>query len=314
MSGRAAARKPLRNPSHIVLPKKGAPYLVVEQLPRQQEDLELALGRKFIAALSHFNGIQFVDLTRGSEPADLACRFPDGTAVELQIVEVVDQQLRELQHMRSTYRDALVETLGADLRRFSGCQVLLVDSGEPPYLPDVTSKKGRECLRLLALHIQDVGADIHTLQPEETRLQETRTRDPERDVAVVVERFEPSGESIPFAFDWTGAGPSYRRDVSRDLLPAAIRSKISKRYAKPESARFWLLTYSVDSLLGEGDPDIAESQRLLEALGHPFDEVWFLYPYADRELGMLVHVWGDDRDVPIPRRRLGELGGVQLQS
>ena len=25
---------------------------------------------------------------------------------------------------------------------------------------------------------------------------------------------------------------------------------------------------------------------------------------------MLVHVWGDDRDVPIPRRRLGELGGA----
>jgi hypothetical protein len=51
------------------------------------------------------------------------------------------------------------------------------------------------------------------------------------------------------------------------------------------------LAYSVDSLLGKDDPDIAESQRLLETLPHPFDEVWFLYPYAEKDLGALVHVW-----------------------
>lgn len=71
MSDRARPRKPLRNPSHIVFPKTGAPYPVVEQLPRDQEGLELALGCKFFGALRHFEGIQFDGLTRGAEPADL---------------------------------------------------------------------------------------------------------------------------------------------------------------------------------------------------------------------------------------------------
>ena len=182
--------------------------------------------------------------------------------------------------MRSTYRDALVEKLGDNMRLFRGCQVSLVDSGDPPYLPKFNSKNGRECVRHLAEDIQNVGAEIHTLEPGKIRSRNTRTRDPERDIAVVVERFCPAGESIRAEFDWTGAGPSYGSDISRGLLPAAIRSRIDKRYAKPASARFWLLAYSVDSLLVEDDPDIAESRRLLDALSHPFDEVWFLYPVS----------------------------------
>jgi len=296
VSERARPQKPLRNPSHVAFPKGGAPYPVVEQLPREQEDLELALGRKFIGALCHFNGIQFGELTRGAEPADLACRSPDGTATELQIVEVIDQELRELRHMRSTYRDALVEKLGDVLRLFSGCQVSLVDSGDPPYLPNVNSKNGRECLRLLAADIQKVGAEIDTLEAEKIRSRRTQTRYPEREVVILVERVCPAGEAVPFGLEWTGGGPWYRSGISRGLLPAAVRSKIDKQYTKPASARFWLLTYSVDSPLREDDPDIAESQRLLEASRHPFDEVWFLYPYADRELGALVHVWPTNRD------------------
>ena len=96
MSEGARPLKPLRNPSHIVFPKVGTPYPVVEQLPREQECLELALGRKFVGALHKFRGIQIDELTRGAEPADLKCRSADGTAIELQIVEVIDQELREL--------------------------------------------------------------------------------------------------------------------------------------------------------------------------------------------------------------------------
>jgi hypothetical protein len=115
VSKRAKSKKPLRNPSHIVFQKGRAPYPVVEQFPRDQEDLELALGRKFLGALGRFKDIQLEGLARGSEPADLTCRSLDGTVIELQIVEVIDQRLRELRHMRSSYRDALLGVLGGDL-------------------------------------------------------------------------------------------------------------------------------------------------------------------------------------------------------
>lgn len=289
-------KKPPRNPSHIVFPKKGAPYPVVEQLPREQENLELALGRKFLGALSQFEGMQLEGLARGTEPADLTCHFSNGTPIKVQIVEVIDQRLRELRRMRSSYRDALVEILGEKLHLFSGCRISLVDSGDPPYLPSVSSGEGRECLYLLAKHIGEVGTEIHTLETMKIRNRRTPTIHPERSVGILVERFVPAGKDVPSEFLWTGGGPSHRTDIPRGLLPAAVQSKIDKRYAKPASAKFWLLTYSVDSLLSNEDPDIAESQRLLETSRHPFDEVWFLYPYAEKDLGILVHVWPISHD------------------
>lgn len=78
-------------------------------------------------------------------------------------------------------------------------------------------------------------------------------------------------------------------------MPAAVRSKIDRRYTKPTSARFWLLAYSVDTLFHKNDPDVTESRRLLDTSSHPFDEVWFLYPYAEKALGALVHVWPTQR-------------------
>jgi hypothetical protein len=196
-----------------------------------------------------------------------------------------------LQHMRSSYRDALVQEMSDDLPVFSGCRVSLVDSGDPPYLPRVNSCPGHECVHLLAEHIRSVGIDIHTLESRKIRSRETKTVNPERSISLLVERFVPAGESVPFEFHWTGGGPSYRTDVPRGLLPAAVQSKIDKRYIKPASSKFWLLAYSVDTLFGKDDPDIAESQRLLEASRHPFDEAWFLYAYAEMDLGALVHVW-----------------------
>jgi hypothetical protein len=167
----------------------------------------------------------------------------------------------------------------------------LVDSGDPPYLPNVKSDAGREHVHFVAEHIRRVGGDIHTLEPRKIRSRKTQTVKPERTVRVLVERFVPAGESIPFEFHWLAGGPSYRTDVPRGLLPAAVQSKIDKRYAKPAAAKFWLLAYSIDTLFREDDPDIVESQRLLGTSRHPFDEVWFLYPYAEMDLGALVYVW-----------------------
>ena len=134
------------------------------------------------------------------------------------------------------------------------------------------------------------------LAPKKMRSRQTRTRDPERTVGVLVERIVRAGESIPFDFHWTGGGPSSRTDVPRGLLPGAVYAKIDQQYTKPASGRFWLLAHSVDSLLSKDNPDIAESRRLLATSPHPFDEIRFLYPYAENELGALLHVWPTQRN------------------
>jgi hypothetical protein len=291
MTDRKKPKKPVRNTSHIVFPKAGPVRRVVEEFPREQEDLEFTVGRKFLGALQHFEGVQFRDLCSGSEPADLMCRSPDGQDVGLQIVEVINQELRQLQDMRSSYRDALVQALGEELLLFKGCRVSLVDSGDPPYLPQVTSTDGQACLRVLAEHVRKVAKDIQTLKVGKIRSRSTKTLNPERKVGVLVERILPAGEPVRLEFSWTGGGPSYRTDISRGLLSQAVQSKIAKRYAKPAVGKFVLLAYSIDTLLQDEDPDVSESRRILESSQHPFDDAWFIYPYADKELGALVHIW-----------------------
>lgn len=291
MSDCKRPQKPERNPSHFVFPKAGPVRREVEELPREQADLEFSVGRKFLGALHHFEGVQFYDLCLGTEPADLMCKSSDGYFVGLQIVEVINHQLRQLQHMRSSYREALAQTLGEELLHFNGCRISLVDSGDPPYLPQVTSTKGQACLGVLADHLLEIGKDIHTLEVGKIRSRRTKTLSPEREVTVMVERILPAGEPVRLEFIWTGGGPSYRTDVSRGLLTHAVRSKIAKRYAKPALGRFILLAYSIDTLLQGGDPDVEESRSILETSQHPFDDAWFIYPYANMELGSLVQIW-----------------------
>jgi hypothetical protein len=291
MNNRRKPKKPVRNPAHLVFSKSGPVRRVIEELPGEQEDLELTIGMKFLGALQRFEGVQFYDLCRGSEPADLICKSPDGHSVGLQIVEVINQQLRQLRDMRSSYRNALLETLGEDLLLFNGCRVSLVDSGEPPYLPRVTSTSGQACLQALVQHVRQVAKEIHTLEVGKIRSRRTKTLNPDRDISVLVERIISSDEPVGLEFSWSGSGPSYRADVSRRLLSQAVQSKIAKQYAKPVVGKFVLLAYSIDTLLEDDDPDVVESQRILESSQHPFDDAWFIYPYANKELGSLVHIW-----------------------
>ena len=92
----------MRNPGHLVFPAKGGVRRVVEEFPREQEDLELTVGRKFLGALLHFEGVHLNALSRGPEPADIVCRASDGEIVAVQVVEAINLRLRELQSMRSS--------------------------------------------------------------------------------------------------------------------------------------------------------------------------------------------------------------------
>jgi len=295
VNDRKKPQKPERNPGHIVFPgKKGPVRRVVEEFPRVQEDIEFVVGNKFIGALLHFKNIYYENLRKGEEPADLICTTRDGDVVNIQVVEVVDRQLRELQRMRLSYRKALLKNLGEEILAFNGCRVSLVDVGDPPYLPSPDSKVGQDCLEILINHIRNVASDIQSLEVGKIRSRSTKTADPVRKIGMIVERRMPPSDPARLEFHWEGGGPSYRSDIPRRLLIEAVQSKVNKRYIKPSNGNFILLAYSIDSLISEKDPDVLESRRILGADDHPFNEAWFIFPYAERELGAIFRIWPND--------------------
>lgn len=294
MSRHHQPKKPPRFPSHFVFPKHGPVRPVVEPLPRTQDELELAIGQKFLGALRHFHDIHLRDLTRGAEPADLRCADADGRLVSIQVVEAVSQRLRQLTEMRKAYLAALQEHAESIFASFSGCAVEMVDTGDPPYLPTIGTDGGRRCFEQIRVEIQRIGRGIGELPVGRLTPRDIHITDPERTLSLLITRHEEPTTPDRFTLTWGGGGPGYRTDVPRDILPAAVRSKLAKHYSTT-LARFILLAYSIDTLLAADDPDVTEAQRLLAANEHPFDEAWYLYPYAETTLGHLVRLWPAER-------------------
>lgn len=285
-------KKPVRNPIEIVFPKSGPVRKVEEELPRKQESLELTIGKKFLGALKQFMGIEYTYLRSGSEPADIMCQDLNGQIVEIQIVEVVDKQLIRLQQMRSSYKEELIKVLGNEILLFNGCRVTLFFLGEPQYLPQVKSKEGQACISIIADFVRNVAKKAITIDVGKIFFRDTKNLPADGEVSVLVQRILPVGEPVHFEFNWNGAGPSYRVGVSRNLLTQAVESKVEKHYSKPSNGKFILLAYSIDTRpIEKQDPDVVKSRQLLSTSKHPFDAAWYIYPYAHRNTGSIIHIW-----------------------
>jgi hypothetical protein len=285
--------KPRRNPGHVAFPRSGPPRFVTEELPRKQPDLELAIGSKFVASLERFHGIHLDGIAKAGqedEPADLVCRLAGEGPLGMQVVEAVDDSSRQLQQMRSTYRDAIERNLRREEGVFSGCTVTLVDEAVPPFLPPVDSDRGTECLRILTDQIRVVASKASGLPTGRPRSWTVCTHSPKRTIGIIVERIVAAGLDAPCRLRWSGSA-FICRDPSKSAVVSAVRGKIEKRYDKPARRDFWLLAYSVEWPLGEDDPDIMEVRRILEQSAHPFDQVWYFFPYAGEALGWPVKLW-----------------------
>jgi hypothetical protein len=282
-------KKPPRFPSHLVFPKKGPVRPVTEALPRSQRELELAIGHKFLGALRHFHNVRFGNLSYGVEPADLHAVDDRGIQVHIQIVEAVNSCLIQLTEMRKTYLSALRDDSEQIFDQFSGCSVKIVDTGDPPYLPNINTRIGQQVYTQIRQKIVEIGESIGDLPVGRLTHRQMQVIEPFRSLSLLITRYEEPSTVERFVLDWSGAGPSYQIDLPRDILPAAVRSKL-KKHNTPTEGRFILLVYSIDTLFTEDDPDIGESHRLLSTKPHPFDEAWYLYPYAEHELGHLIQL------------------------
>lgn len=283
--------KPDRPVGVLVFPKKGGVYRKMEHFPRDQDELELTMGKKFLGSLSHFRGVQLSNLHPGSGRGDLLCTDKEGKTIKIQVVEIVNEQHRLLTEMRSSYSQAVETNFAEVLSSFSGCKVTLVDDGwQEPYLPSIRTSEGKRCLQELGDGLQEIGSESSSLDCKKIRLRHLEIGPHCRRIGVVCERFAPSGKDVPFQFSWSGGLPGYKLGEPRNLLTRAVLIKIGKQYSKPTEP-FWLLAYSTDTLLSEDDAEIIETGKLLGENKHPFDEVWYMYPRPVEDLGFIVRIW-----------------------
>jgi hypothetical protein len=282
-------QKPDRPLASIRFSPTGKVKLSVEQLPRTQDELELAIGRKFAGALAHFHARHLADLAKAGEPGDLMCR-ENSRIVTIQLVEVVDPIAQRLHEIREEYCTALREQSDDVLALFNGCSVSLLDKGHTPFLPRPHGRLGRRHLSALAGKLRELGQEVKGRGPGFRFVYGWGIGPSRVPVHVICEY--PAAAPTPCRLSWKG-GRSYVPGEELLFLTKQVRAKVRKRYARP-AGPFWLVAYSSDTLLAEEAPDVREARKVLSSTAHPFDEAWYIYPYENKDVGHLVRLWPAD--------------------
>ncbi len=281
-------KQPLKPPvtfGSIVFSKDGRVRPNFEDLPRVQEDIELTIGKKFAGALKHFYGQTLEDLKKVEDSADLMCVGENEAEVRIQVAEVVWQKRRTIDNRRQTYLRKIEADISEVLELFSGYRLSIADAGDEPFLPPLKSKEGQAHLLDLVSKLKELGEGLATLADGKRRIRKWKIGSLQIMLVADCERIAPQGEYLPLV-RWTGAYV-YRDDERLSLIADEIKKKIKKGYAK-SSAEFWLLVYSVDILPKADDPEVDEARKLLRSMQHPFDQVWFFFPYSNQDLGHLI--------------------------
>ena len=238
--------------------------------------------------MSHFCRQALVNVTPSEEQDDFTCQRENGTRIKVQVVEVVDQLKRKLEEQRKSYSEKLISDFPAIAQSLSGCRLTVVDTGQEPVLPPVKSKEGLRCLNELATHIQNLG--VENLPAGKRRVRKHSIGSARTSVSFVCERLTSTESSLPMQLHWSGGRFVDNESEYRLLIANTIAKKIHMRYSKPKE-EFWLLVYSRDVLATAKSPEIREAAILLKKAQHPFDKVWFLFPYSNQKLGHLIQIW-----------------------
>jgi len=281
--------KPSRTLATVVFPKKGKVYKNIEALPRTQKELELAIGQKFVKSLFHFHQIDLEEVRPIEAEGDLTTKRDDGKLITIQMTEVVDQGMRQIRDQRDSYRELLLTKHHDIADLFDGCRVSIVDSGTIPLLPKPNSKKGLQIVSDLAIELRRIGELISTLQVGKIRTRKIFLGPRNVELGIICERIVEKDQGLSSQFIWSG---SYliNQDLRQNLIANVVLEKIKMGYIKPKG-EFWLVIYSLDITPMPNDIEIIEATRRLQETIHPFDQVWFIYPYPNLDLGHIVNLW-----------------------
>jgi hypothetical protein len=285
--------KPESRLSSLIFSDKGEVSSSVEALPRDSnEKIELFVGKKFVNSMAHFFGKPLFELCSGETPedkrGDLVCSDNEGSLIKIQVVEVVDPVNRHLTEMRNSYKNKLLRDCESVFALFEGCNLSLIDTGNAPFLPNL--KKNLTAYHELAKNLEMFGHKIQALSVGNRSFEKWNIGSDHISITAYCERIEEYKCGLSYQFQWGGAR-MIKPDEDIKFLTKAISHKIDKKYSKPKE-KFWLLAYSTSSssIVLHNKEDMMAASKLLNQEEHPFDLVWYFFPYPDLNLGHLVQV------------------------
>ncbi len=159
--------------------------------------------KKTTGAIRHYGGANYRNPRKESDTTeDIVCESEDGSKIEIQVTWTGDDNIRKLREMRSSYVEAIKKEYPEVLNAFRGCDVTLFDSGDPPYLPEVSMKKGQLCLDELANRLMDVCSQIDTLKVGKTRGRKLSIGRDKRDVGIICRRLSSANDDASCSIRW----------------------------------------------------------------------------------------------------------------
>lgn len=271
-------KKPQRPISWIVHPASGAPWLKLETLPVEKEQLERKIVERFVLAVARIEGEAITCIREAPEPGDVLVTHESGEKVYLQLGEVVDVGRIRTNEQRAEYGAALWD-VNPDLRKaYAGVQVAIIDAGEVSELPKALSAHGTEVLRALASEMKRLVPIVESLPdnaPGELRGKETSIRCPnlKHPITIRLLRYATAKSRQPLKWLWTGT-----HQIRKPQLDTGFRAVMAKKIARYGSISnlFWLVLYSLDCECYANEQSALVSELRKE--DHPFDRVYLFFP------------------------------------
>lgn len=282
---KAAPLKPERNLASIVFSKSGKVWKQTEELPREQKQIELVIGEKFVGSLAHFRDIQLSQLQKSlDEPGDLICQDANGKQIKIQMAEAIDVTGEKLRKQRQSYLEELRRRHPGLLTALKGFRLTLTADENEPQLPNINSDKGQKAIDELASFLGGLAGSLATLKPGKRRVKKSQISG----IEFFADCEHGTSVDLPVQLHW-GGGRHFNPEEPRLPLVNVVLQKIEK-YGKPKGP-FWLVIYSSDFPLRPEDEEMVQARTILAKRSHPFDMVWFLFPYNNRAVGHLVQLW-----------------------
>lgn len=284
-------RKPTATLGHIVF-GRGKPHAQLERLPDTKDELELAVVRKFAGALAEMEQRHLTNLRRVDAWPDFAAEEA-GRPVGIELVEVVNGKHAVKRARQLEYLARLEQLLADVLPLLSGLSITFDDRDQNPPYPPLCTKQGIALAQSIADHLRSTVPLLEQTALGQLFQHRWQSGSYAPVTGIYGRRFAPMKSSAPLRLLFAGTFSEYVR-VSESLLAATVFRKVKRSYQKYADGSLWLLAYEVGTMSVGAPPSRAAhlAQIVLSRRKHPFDEVWYLYPYArPLELGSMERVW-----------------------
>jgi len=283
--------KPSRQLGHIAFSKTGRAFKVAEPLPSRKEDLEATIVAKFVGRLRSSEGRDLCIPTKGDQWPDFETSEGE-VRIGIEIVEVLNIGHARKRRVQELYASRVRELLGDEYGRLTGLTITLDDGYQDPPYPLLNSKAGQALVQSIVDNLRSELPRLERLEIGRMFVARWQTEPSKPQTGAGGYRVAPPDSGSLPEIGYSGIFPALSTDV-QFLLSQAIAHKISKNYPVYSKGKLILLAYEVFSLSVDQAPSRAAAlaRNFLSKQKHPFDEVWYFYPYAAEASGHIERIW-----------------------